>query len=87
MLNRLTLECIGSKKRFTPRASEGGGGGASPSLDFEIISKKGCFFDFEGLKPNFTTFGSPWKKFWESPLLPPPPGKNSSAHDSRQGRN
>jgi len=29
-------------------ASEGGVRGAKASLDFEIISKKGCFFNFEG---------------------------------------
>jgi len=52
-------------------ASEGGGRGAWPPLDFEIISKRGCFFNFEGWKPNFTTFGTPWKKFWENPQVPP----------------
>ena len=39
---------------------------------WKLLSKKGCFFNFEGQRLNFTTFGAPWKTFWENPLLPPP---------------
>jgi len=67
----LDLEALGLSLHTW--ASEGG---PWPPVDFEIISKKGYFFKFEGLKLNFTIFGSPWKK-WENPLLPPP-GKNPS---------
>jgi len=38
------------------------------TLDFEIISKKGCFLNFKGLKPNFTTFDPPWKKILPTPM-------------------
>jgi len=56
--------------------------GALPPWILRLLAKKGCFFNFEGLKRNFTTFGPPWKKFWENPLLAPP-GKNpSDAHGS-----
>jgi len=37
----------------------GVGRGALPPLDFEIISKKGCFLSFEWEKSNFTMFGFP----------------------------
>jgi len=63
----------------------GRGGGARRGLallDFEIISKKGCFFNFEGQKPNFTVCapplekilgksptGPPWKKSFRRPWL------------------
>jgi len=40
-------------------------GGALAPLDFEIISKKGSFLQFRGVKKNFTTFAPTWKKFWE----------------------
>jgi len=51
---------------------EGGtGGGAWPLLDFEIISKKGCFFNFEGLKPNFTNLSPPENILRKSPTGPP----------------
>jgi len=43
-----------------------------PPLDFEIISKKRLFFQFRGIKTNFTAFGPPRKKFRENPLLAPP---------------
>jgi len=57
-----------------------GRGGQGPPWILKLLAKKGCFFNFEGQKPNFTTFGPPWKKFWENPLLIPP-GKNlSDAH-------
>jgi len=46
--------------------------GALTTLDFEIISKKKLFFDFEGQKPKFTNFGPPLEKNWENPLLAPP---------------
>ena len=46
-------------------------GGASP-LDFENISKIGCFLSFEWEKTNFTTFGPPPGKILEkSPGGPP----------------
>ena len=49
-----------------------GRGGLGLPLDFQIISKKSCFFNFEGWKPNFTTFGSPLEKFLgKSPTAPP----------------
>jgi len=40
-------------------------------MDFKIISEKGCFFNFVGQKPNFTTFAPPEKKFGKSPYWPP----------------
>jgi len=43
---------------------EGGAGGA-------IISKEGCFFNFEGQKTNFTTFDPFWKKVGKIPYCPP----------------
>ena len=46
-------------------------GGLGPPLNFEIISQKRLFFQFQGVKTNFTTFAPPWKKFWENPLLLP----------------
>ena len=49
----------------------GEGGGLAP-WNLKLLAKKGCFFNFEGYKPNFTTFGPPWKKFSENPLLAPP---------------
>ena len=61
----------------------GGRGGQGPLLDFEISSKKRLFFQFRGVKTNFTALAPPWKKFWENPLLPPTPGKDpSDAHVS-----
>jgi len=60
-----------------PWASEGG---ACPLQDFEIISKKGCFFQFRGLKTKCHHFWPPLEKILEkSPTAPP--GKNlSDAH-------
>ena len=50
-----------------------GRGGLWPPLDFEIISKKRLFFQFRGVKTKFHRFMvSPWKKFWENPVLAPP---------------
>ena len=49
---------------------KGGGRGVSP-LDSEIISKKGCFFNFEGWKPNFTTLSPPGKNLEKSLTAPP----------------
>ena len=46
-------------------------GGLGPPLNFEIISQKRLFFQFQGVKTNFTTFAPPWKKFWENPLVLP----------------
>jgi len=54
-------------------------GGASP-LDFENISKIGCFLSFEWEKTNFTTFGPPLEKFWKNPLVAPPGKNTSDAH-------
>jgi len=42
---------------------------ADKELDFEIIGKKRLFFQFRGVKNKFQHFGTPWKKFWENPLL------------------
>jgi len=60
----LTLETMGV-----------GRGGARRGLAFlvlEIISKKGCFFNFEGQKPNFNTFVPPLEKILgKSPTGPP----------------
>jgi len=36
-----------------------GEAGAKETLDFENVSKKGCFRCFEWAKTNFTTFGPP----------------------------
>jgi len=49
--------------------SEGGEGEALAPLDFEIISKKGSFFQFRGVKNKFHHFCPPWKNIWENPLL------------------
>jgi len=49
----------------------GGAGEPSRPLDFEIFSKKGCFFSFEWEKTNFTTFG-PLEKFWKNPVVAHP---------------
>jgi len=54
----------------------GGQRGAFPPLNFEIISKKRLFFQFQGVKNKFHQFWPPWKKFWENPLLPPPSKKS-----------
>jgi len=64
------------------RRKEGAEGGQGSPLEFEIISKKRLFFQFRGVKPNFTTFGTPpeklfgkkptgprWKKFFQRPCL------------------
>jgi len=49
----------------------------------KLFAKKGYFFNFEGYKTNFTTFGSSLEKTLGNPLLAPP-GKNpSDAHGSR----
>jgi len=57
--------------RTTHWRRKGGAGGQGP-LDFKIISKKSFFFQFRGVKTKFHHFYSPWKKFWENPLLPLP---------------
>jgi len=49
-------------------------GGAS--LDFEIFSKKDCFFSFKWEKANLTTFGPPGKILKKCSTGPP--GKNTS---------
>ena len=70
------LEKFWGPRNREPRlwTSEGGRGGLAP-LDFENISKKGCFLSFELEKPNFTTFG-PLEKLWKNPLVPPPRKKS-----------
>ena len=40
---------------------KGGRRGLAPLLDFENVRKKGCFLNFDWGKPNFITFGAPWK--------------------------
>jgi len=47
---------------------KGARGGQGPP-DFDNVSKKGYFIDFEWEKTNFTTFGSPWKNL---KILPTP---------------
>jgi len=47
----------------------GAGRTLAPHWILKLIAKRGCFFNFEGQKTNFTTFGPPWKKNWENPLL------------------
>jgi len=49
--------------------------GAFPPWILKLLAKKGCFFNFEGLKTNFTTFGPPGKNFGKIPFWPTP-GKN-----------
>jgi len=53
-----------------------GAGKAVVPLDFESLSRKGCFLSFEREKTSFTTFGRPPEKFWK--ILWWPPWKNSS---------
>jgi len=56
----------------------GGRGWPRPPLDFEIIGKKGYFFQFRRVK-NKTHFWPTWKNLGKSPTAPP--GKNlSDAH-------
>jgi len=56
-------------------ASEGGQG-----LDFEIISKKGCFLISRGKSQSSPLLASPWKIFLGKSSTGPP-GKNpSDAH-------
>ena len=52
-------------------ASEKEGRGYLDPLDFEIISKKCYFFNFERQKPNFTTFALPLKISLGKSLLAP----------------
>jgi len=57
-------------------------GGAGRPWILKLLAKKGCFFNFEGQKPNFTTFAPSLKKIWgKSPtalplekILPTPMG-------------
>jgi len=61
-------------------ASEGGSRGDLCPPDFKNFSKKGCFFNFEGWQPNFTTLAPPLDKILEK-YPSGPPGKNlSDAH-------
>jgi len=57
-----------------------GSRGDQAPLGFEVISKKRLFFQFRGVKTNFTTFGSLLENnLGKSPTTPP--GKNpSDAH-------
>ena len=54
--------------------------GPWPPLDFEIVRKKGVFFNFEWKKQISQLLAPPWKKFWENPLLVPPGKYPSDAH-------
>jgi len=58
-----------------------GRGGAWLPRILKLLAKRGCFFNFEGQKTNFTVFGPPWKEFWKNPLLPPPGKKPSDAQE------
>jgi len=59
---------------------KGGAGGPRPpwNLKFDIfpsnVSKKGRFLNFEWVKSNSATFGSPWKNIfgyaWKNPFCP-----------------
>jgi len=46
---------------------KGGQDGSKPTLDFKNFSKKRLFFQFRGVKTNFTTFGPSWKTFGKIP--------------------
>ena len=78
---------------WEPWASEGGGG-AKAALDFEnwhfpikFAAKKGCFFSFEWLKWNFSTFWPPLAKSFRLPLENPRPWwECSQQRFSKQGR-
>jgi len=77
----VTSELFGFLLKFlsgSHRRRKGGQRGPCPTLDFEIISKKGCFFAISRGKKQISPLLAPWKKFWENPLLPPPLGKNPS---------
>ena len=39
----------------------GGKGALAPPWILKLLATKGCFFNFEGWKPNFTTFAPPGK--------------------------
>jgi len=44
-----------------------GTGGALAPWILKLLAKKGCFFNFERYKTNFTAFGPPWKKSFRRP--------------------
>jgi len=49
-----------------------GRGGLRHHLDFENLSKKGCFLSFKQEKRNFTNFSPPLKKFCNNLVVDPP---------------
>ena len=55
------------------RVGRGCRGAKIPPWILKLLAKKGCFFNFEGQKTNFTAFGLPLEKiFGKSPTAPPP---------------
>jgi len=69
----LVIGLLGITSSFVLGIGVGGGGrGALDPWILKIITKKRLFFQFRGVKNNFTIFGPSWKKFCENPLLPPP---------------
>ena len=68
------LSCV-MKTSFGPSTNMGVGRGGNGPLDFEILSKKSCFLNFEWEKANLTTF-----HHWKNPLVAPSGKDPSDAH-------
>jgi len=71
----LVIGLLGITSSFVVGMGVGRGGrGALDPWIVKLLANKGCFSNFEGQKPNFTIFGSSWKKFLGKSSTGPPPG-------------